>query len=946
MVTKHFYLKFAEDENDWVQSCSPQARAIWAKTGEEGAWLNLPQHLLDAACVAAYLWEKWVSPSIKKKLSELLSLSEDDCRALYIFLSGVHDVGKATITFVRQIEDRVDYQHLFTAMSKHGLRLENSAETLFISIHDRLPHSVASGRIVSQWLQERGVTKRLANSLSYVVDAHHGMTPNSGLRKDAESIFSSYPEEWAVIHHELIEGMADISGIGPLLETFSSPRIRLMADSEELLTGLVVMADWIASNQDYFPLHGEITQLERLSRAVECIDLTEPWNLQKLPNEVDQLFRQSFGWPTTMCPRPVQIAAVNMARRSGSPFLMLIEAATGEGKTEAGLAAASIAGVQQGSQGIFFAAPTMSTANGLFQRTVDWTRYSTVSNSVTSLYLAHSRNKLSSLYRSLRHGYTSIGIDEAEGGSVIASQWMSGNKKGILSNIVVGTIDQVLALSLQMRHSMLRHIGLAGKIIIIDEVHSYDAYMSSYLATTVQWLARYGTSIIMMSATLPPEQKKALVEAYAEEGCREPLRSDEYRMLDNEAYPLITLVNEEGVHIQEVPSRRTDMEAQLTLIDDALETVADLLEDALSDGGIALVICNTIRRAQDLFRKLTSAFPEEVELHHSAFTATARSAKEDRLRDILGPHQHRGTGRPDRLVIVSTQVAEQSLDIDADVLITDIAPMDLLIQRAGRLFRHQRPMSDRPLKLQSPTIYIRGIKEEKPVPLFDTGTEAVYDKKLLMTTYLHIPQVFHRPDDISPLVRSVYKEEQDMPEEWQEAWEKSRASSDAQRDRAESRASTFRIPRPRESSHLPSLFGQLISPNNARHSEEEGYAQVRDAEPAIEAIAIQQDRNGGYGPMDEPWIEEIFDTSELSFRQALQLAGVTLRLPAWMTRRDADFEEVITDLENMTPTSWAQQPLLKGKVALRFNEERTARVGQFDVIYSSDLGLEVERVMK
>ena len=107
MVTKHFYLKFAEDENDWVQSCSPQARAIWAKTGEEGAWLNLPQHLLDAACVAAYLWEKWVSPSIKKKLSELLSLSEDDCRALYIFLSGVHDVGKATITFVP-----VSYTHL------------------------------------------------------------------------------------------------------------------------------------------------------------------------------------------------------------------------------------------------------------------------------------------------------------------------------------------------------------------------------------------------------------------------------------------------------------------------------------------------------------------------------------------------------------------------------------------------------------------------------------------------------------------------------------------------------------------------------------------------------------------------------------------------------------------------------------------------------------------
>ncbi|WP_018297206.1 CRISPR-associated helicase Cas3' [Corynebacterium lubricantis] len=681
--------------------------------------------------------------------------------------------------------------------------------------------------------------------------------------------------------------------------------------------------------------------------AVDEIRLTGPWAHRVDTEDVEQLYRQSFGWPEEFQVRPVQEVAAKVAEQNveaTGPSLMVIEAPTGEGKTEAGLAVAQILGKSHGAQGLFFAAPTMSTSNGLYERTRKWASRAAQGESVSSMYLAHSKNQLFSGFRELK--FNSIAPGEEDYGSVVASQWMSGSKKGLLSNFAVGTVDQVLMLALQMRHSMLRHIALAGKVIIIDEAHAYDAYMSAYLETALAWLARYGVNVIIMSATLPPTQRMNLVAAFAKELPGESLQSQLEGVAGAQGYPLVTSVSSAGVRHDVAAARPFDLDASVEVVSDDLSALGVEVGGLLSGGGVALVICNTVRRAQDAYGEFTKIFPGETQLHHSAFIASDRSEKEDELRRALGPKAHRGAGRPDRLIVVATQVAEQSLDIDADVLITDIAPMDLIIQRAGRLHRHGRPKSDRPGLLQSPQILLRGINSVEPVPTFDSGAEAVYDAAILMATLHYLPKRFRRPDDIEHLVRETYElveQHGPVPIEWEEQWGAALVANREKREKAESDARTFRIPEPSQASKLSNLFEQIAGGGNDISGEERGIAQVRDAEPAVEVIAIQR-TDYGYRPFGATDDVDLQDTTEsdLSYKEALRLAGTTVRLPAWVTRRDSDFDEVIAALEKGTPTTWQKSSLLKGRVALEFDLSGEAEVGRFLFRYSEELGLTTE----
>ena len=228
----------------------------------------------------------------------------------------------------------------------------------------------------------------------------------------------------------------------------------------------------------------------------------------------------------------------------------------------------------------------------------------------------------------------------------------------------------------------------------------------------------------------------------------------------------------------------TNLEATIEVIDDSLDALQQRIGDVLAGGGVALVICNTIARAQETYSAFKKTYPDEVELHHAGFMAWERSEKEDRLRGELGPDAHRGVGRPDRKIVVATQVAEQSLDIDADVLVTDIAPMDLIIQRIGRLHRHDRPETDRPQQVREPKVFVRGIESQTPSPVLNSGAEAIYGAKVLLSTLLHLPTTFKRPDDVAELVRQVYDAEQDVPPAWMEEWEKALVDEEARVQRA------------------------------------------------------------------------------------------------------------------------------------------------------------------
>lgn len=901
---------------------SVQAQAVWAKSGDESGNLSLPQHLMDTAGVAAAVYDTWVAESLKQRLMEGLALTEAQVRDLYVWLAGTHDVGKASLKFQTQLERRKGFEHLISNLTDAGLPLRMSG---LERGRDKMPHGISSGILIANWLMDRGFDYPTAEKLASVADAHHGVPSSDGERDHIETILSTYSREWQDVQNELLDIMADASGIMPTLESLKA-NVDIDAAAIQLLTGLVVIADWIASNPDAFPMAVSENQNERVHSGMRSTDLTSPWNGKAAESDVDKHYQSSFNWPENYRARSVQAAMTEAARSVTGPSLIILEAETGVGKTEAALATAHIIANTTKAQGIYFAAPTMATANGLLERTITWAKNVTDAESVSSLYLAHSKNQLAQPYQQLR--FKGISEDGSNGENVIASSWMSGRRRGLLSNVVVGTVDQVLMMALRQRYSMLRHVALAGKIIIFDEVHAYDTYTSDYLETTLEWLAKYGATVIMMSATLPPDRRNALVKAYTG---REITSNPD-------AYPLVTVASQsDQKNITPEPSP-TNLEAAIEVIDDSLNELQHRIATLLEGGGIALVICNTIARAQETYSALKLSHPNEVELHHAGFMAWERSQKEDHLRAELGPDTHRDEGRPFRKIVVATQVAEQSLDIDADVLVTDIAPMDLIIQRIGRLHRHGRPDSDRPPHVREPRIFVRGIESVTPYPVLDSGAEAIYGLKILLSTLLHLPTTFRRPDDVAMLVRKVYATEQDVPAEWADEWAKALIAENARVKSAHARSKSFRMKSPDECIRLNDLFGDLQQATITLGDDEVGAAQVRDAEPAVEVIPITGDEQD-YVPLGTDWA--ITGDPELTYRQAFHLASSTVRLPTRMTRYDADFEDVVGTLEQLTPTAWNKHYLLKGQLALPLDEKGESHLGRFKIRYTSELGIEI-----
>ena len=909
--------------DSFVDKLSPQAQSLWAKSGDETGHLSLAQHLIDSACVAAVVYDKWVSHSLKVNVAQNLELSIEEVRRLYIWLTGLHDLGKGTLTFQSQLDVKPEFRHLLSGVADAGLPI---AMSKLEAGRKSMPHSISSGLILRNWLEQKGYSHRLANWLSSTVDAHHGVP--SGAERDAiNNVLSEYPVEWRAVHNEIIDAMTATVGVHDVLESLRSLPSPLAAEAQ-ILTGLIVMADWIASNPYAFPMVVSGTQTQRAEDGMRAIDLTAPWKPPKPDADVHALFRDSFGWPAAFQARPIQKAMADVAETCTEPSLIILEAETGVGKTEAALAAAQIIAASNGAQGVYFAAPTMATANGLLERTMNWARNTTKTGSVSSLYLAHSKNQLSTPYRELRfRDINEDAYNPSPNGDVVASSWMSGRRRGLLSNIVVGTVDQVLMLALRQRYSMLRHAALAGKIIIFDEIHSYGAYTSDYLATTLEWLAHYGATVIMMSATLPSAEREKLIEAYT----RKPVNKH------TEAYPLITVANESSLRYVTPEQSPTNLEARITIIDDAITALEELLGRLLIDGGVALIICNTIARAQEAYSTLVADYPGEVELHHAGFMAWQRSEKEDRMRQELGPDSHRGEGRPWRRIVVATQVAEQSLDIDADVLVTDLAPMDLVIQRIGRLHRHGRPESDRPEQLRKPQVFIRAIERVEPAPTVDSGASAVYDPLILLKTLLELPAEFRRPDDVATLVQSTYSDDHTVPAGWEEVWAQASTLSKQRIDRAHQRSRSFRIKSPKDTDTMQKLFGDPTAATIQLGDDEKGAAQVRDTEPTVEVIPIQQSGDF-YTPFGR--VDRIANGVPLHYNQAFQLASSTVRLPLRMTRDDSDFEAVIDVLERSTPIEWNDHYLLKGQLALALDESGEARLGSFRVRYSSELGLE------
>ena len=935
------------------------AQSVWGKTRpDDGAWLPLVAHLEDTRAVAELLWDTWLAPITKRRSAADFGGDVSAARTVFIWAASVHDVAKATPAFAGKAEV-VGMGHLLDAMKRAGLSCP------FVPRDSYAHHGVMGHVVVHAWLtRTHGLDRKAAESIAVLIGGHHGVPPNSALLVSVDR--SMRPRmgspawgdrAWQEVRDEILEGMAARTGLDAALAALTTDGLSVQVQAD--LGAAVTVADWLASDSDRFPYESLDTPGQRRADSLATITLPPPWvpstpPADKAPGE---MLSARFPHLARAPIRPFQEAMIEAALSVGEAPIIVGEAPTGEGKTEGALLAAEILAARFGCGGTMVALPTMATSDGMFRRVLGWLRALPCENDV-SVYLAHSKAGLnddfSGLVRDSQARYAAVYDDDThqgrEVGAPVVDSWLRGRKKGLLADHVVGTIDQVLFSALQSKHLALRHLALSSKVVIVDEVHAADDYMRSYLSKALDWLGAYGTPVVLLSATLPSAQRRELVEAYVRgrrgrDGRRSPVEVPAVS-----TYPCLTVAATQAraVQVAEAPES-TDVAVSVLPDDDA---IAVILAGA-HDGGCVAVVRNTVARAQETYSHLRAHLGDDVVLVHSRFIGPDRAYLEQRIRDALGPPWE-AADRPHRIVVVGTQVLEQSLDVDFDLMVTDIAPIDLVLQRLGRVHRHARPAHQRPASLRIPRLLVTGItlgSDPRVVPKFDRGCTAVYGEyRLLRAAAVLLPHLsgepIRTPTDVPGLVEAGYAEPAVAPPGWEKRWKRSSAAYADQIGDARRRADTFQIADPRRKW---SLVDWLPTPVTAQSDDLErgGKAQVRDSEDSLEVVLVRVGNDGlvRVAPGDHAHADAILPArlERADAHVARAASACTVRLPRALTHPGV-IEQVIDELESVRGfEGWRDDPWLGGQLVIPLGDGLTARVVGHNVTYDRQLGLLVER---
>ena len=923
----------------------------WAKFQfDTKDWMPLFRHLDDAACVAWCLWDEWLSGNARSLITRECGGDALLAKKIAVLVAAGHDIGKHSSAFAMQVPPLRDHM------------IDGGAKFLTLTPDERrmVPHAIVSGLSFRDWYQEAIEDNYLHafEAIASIVASHHGRFPSHRLMNNNPQYLREKTEfpEW---HQERMGWWERaIATAGITDEDLKTLRqIKLSQSSQLILSGLLVMCDWIASNQSLFPLTDLSPSDERTDNALDQLQLPPQWEPLP-PTSDDELFASRFQLPSEASLRPIQEAAISLARDANEPCLMLIEAPTGEGKTEAALAAAEILAHKFELNGITFALPTCATSDGIFPRVMSWLGTTLQAGTQASAVLTHGRAQFNETYRELFtpkyienvYDDDQSRYDETRPKSIYAHWWLRGRKTSSLANFTVGTIDQVLFAALSSKHLMLRHVGLSGKVVIFDEIHASDTYMMVYLERALQWLGAMGVPVIALSATLDPKRRAALLSAYKQGACmfsaksygRSTRKTDETEAQSQTGYPLISLAASDNTEFKALQPSTRKAQYTLEFIGEEISDIAELIIENSSNGGCIATICNTVNRAQTLYEQLSNDFSEsEIVLLHSRFAATERRKIEKELVRKLGPQQK---GRPKKLIVVATQVIEQSLDIDFDLLYTDIAPMDLLIQRAGRLHRHAEHHNLRPSNLSTARLVIGGFTNSQP-PTFDGGSEAVYGKALLLKTLATIQghiqtngSSIESPRDVSGLVRSAYSEDLTPPVGWESIWEEAKQERRKHEAALIEKAKNYRIKIPK----TEPLTGFDTAMAGEADDNHHGRAQVRDAEDSLDVILVQRvnDELRTLPFLDAYPGARVDMTAGIDDELARCTSMCTVSLPAFLTRGSLA-DRVISELEQNGIESWQRSHWLRGELPLILDEDLKADLAGLLVRYDRKLGLTV-----
>ncbi len=907
---------------------SKKTKNLWGKKSlleGQATWLPLLSHLLDTKNTICWLFHHWLSDGQRKMLCG--HLSPEAMEQLVIFLGVTHDLGKATPAFQNKRSyvygeslDEALWEKLIQAgfAGMGQLALPNAKHS---------PHNRAGEAI----LEYGGLHK----TVGAIIGGHHGI-PESRIPRSQLTGFTSnywqtqnpspFQTTWKNVQQELIMYGLELSGYARLSDVPAITQPQAV-----LLTGLLIMADWMASSEylngdprkPMFPLirmdqtFDEIDSEKRYQRAIMTWLQEDLWTPSKISN-IPEHYKKRWNF----FPRPVQQQMSEAIRQAEDPGIIIIEAPMGIGKTEIALTAAEQLAFQSGRTGLYMGLPTQATSNAMFDRVKEWMQKIGIEEGKNlSVRLMHGKAQFNPSFSALPKAEN---IDQDEGqGTVTVNTWFSG-KKSVLEEFTVGTIDHLLLMGLKQRHLFLKHLGFSNKVVIIDEVHAYDAYMSSYLDKVLEWLGAYHVPVIILSATLPQERRKALLQAYSlgKNGTEEFMAVSGWKT--NQAYPLLSILDGDTLQqLSDFPSLPSQ-NVQVFRIEADEQYVMDTAVNTITKGGIAGIIVNTVKRAQ----KLATLVPETIPaiILHSAFLATDRAKLEKKLQDHIG----KDGKRPKKLIVIGTQVLEQSLDIDFDVLFTDIAPMDLLLQRIGRLHRHK---INRPKALATPQVYIMGADH---YGTYGEANVAIYEKYFLMKTDSLLKNSIKIPDAISPLVQKTYAQDRELAADMRAALE----TCKRHREMAQQKAKGFQIDKPR---NTRSIHGWLDrAQQNLDQDEVKAQATVRDIKETLEVILLQKNK-GDYFLLDGTKVTDLapLEKDRMIARQVIRLPAVIT--PEW------ELDAAIHELEKRTRTqfrNWQNSVWLKGELALVLDEHKKTSFQGWRLQYSDTVGLYYDREEK
>jgi len=348
----------------------------------------------------------------------------------------------------------------------------------------------------------------------------------------------------------------------------------------------------------------------------------------------------------------------------------------------------------------------------------------------------------------------------------LTASWLAdSNKKATLADCGVGTIDQALLSILLAKFQSLRLFGLMKKVLILDEVHAYDSYMNELIETLLKAQAKIGASVILLSATLPIELKKKFISTYG----------TETNSLDLKSYPLLTQVSKTktiSIPVNTRPEVQRTVEVKLLHQE---KEIFDVISDSIQKNKCVCWIRNTVTDAIHAYESLSNSYDREnLILFHARFTLGDRLDREQKVLQLFGKESNSQTRS--KKILIATQVVEQSLDLDFDVMITDLAPIDLIIQRAGRLHRHTRDKDGNRVssfdERQKPILYVYSPQVIDNPPrtwfsnVFKGGAKVYTDhgKLYLSAKILNQKGKIQMPEDARELIEFVYDKNQTLPQ--------------------------------------------------------------------------------------------------------------------------------------------------------------------------------------